>query len=171
MAAVLQAVSFGDVNGDGELEVTFGTSSGYLYAVSGKTGRNIANFPFRTHGRIAAPVLITQLSQGLSQQLVVMSFDGHLYMVDGISGGTARQVVLSVMHRLNGASNVACHKAQHETFVITRALMHSSTKFTQVLCKLPSLTHSLAHLHTQLTVPLPIVHSPSVGWMAPSIAC
>ena len=98
MAAVLQAVSFGDVNGDGELEVTFGTSSGYLYAVSGKTGRNIANFPFRTHGRIAAPVLITQLSQGLSQQLVVMSFDGHLYMVDGISGGIAGQVVLSVMH-------------------------------------------------------------------------
>lgn len=89
-AALLQAVTFGDVNGDGELEVTFGTSSGYLYAVSGKTGRDIAHFPFRTHGCIAAPVLITQLSQGLSQQLVVMSFDGHLYMVDGISGGIAK---------------------------------------------------------------------------------
>lgn len=83
---MLQAATFGDVNGDGELEVIFGTSSGYLYAVSGKTGRDIANFPFRTHGCIAAPVLITQLSQGSSQQLVVMSFDGHLYMVDGISG-------------------------------------------------------------------------------------
>ena len=54
--------------------------------MSGKTGRDITNFPFRTHGRIAASVLITQLSQGLSQQLVVMSFDGHLYMVDGITG-------------------------------------------------------------------------------------
>ncbi|KAL3137120.1 hypothetical protein ABBQ32_006695 [Trebouxia sp. C0010 RCD-2024] len=83
---VSQAATFGDVNGDGELEVMFGTTSGYLYAVSGKTGRDIPKFPFRTHGRIAAPILITQLSQGLSQQLVVMSFDGHLYMVDGISG-------------------------------------------------------------------------------------
>ena len=92
-AVTLQTVTFGDVNGDGELEVTFGTSSGYLYAVSGKTGRDIPNFPFRSHGRIAASVLITQLSQGLSQQLVVMSFDGHLYMVDGISGGVARQTV------------------------------------------------------------------------------
>ncbi|KAL0053870.1 hypothetical protein WJX82_000436 [Trebouxia sp. C0006] len=83
---VAQAVTFGDVNGDGELEVVFGTTSGYLYAISGKTGLDIPNFPFKTHGRIAASVLITQLSQGLSQQLVVMSFDGHLYMVDGISG-------------------------------------------------------------------------------------
>lgn len=83
---LLQAVTFGDVNGDGELEVVFGTTSGYLYAISGKTGLDIPNFPFRTHGRIAASVLLTQLSQGVSQQLVVMSFDGHLYMVDGISG-------------------------------------------------------------------------------------
>ena len=91
---VTQAVTFGDINGDGELEVVFGTTSGYLYAVSGKTGRDIAHFPFRTHGRIAAPVLITQLSQGLSQQLVVMSFDGHLYMVDGISGEARGATVL-----------------------------------------------------------------------------
>ena len=86
LAFLLQAVTFGDVNGDGELEVVFGANSGYLYALSGKTGLDIPNFPFRTHGRIAASVLITQLSRGLSQQLVVMSFDGHLYMVDGISG-------------------------------------------------------------------------------------
>ena len=88
----LQAVTLGDVNGDGELEVVFGTNSGYLYAVSGKTGRDIPNFPFRTHGQIMASVLITQLTQGLSQQLVVMSFDGHLYMVDGITGMDAKQV-------------------------------------------------------------------------------
>ena len=86
MPLPLQAVTFGDVNGDGELEVVFGTSSGYLYALSGKTGLDLPNFPFRTHGRIAASVLITQLTAGLSQQLVVMSFDGHLYMVDGITG-------------------------------------------------------------------------------------
>ena len=79
-------MTFGDINGDGELEVVFGTQSGDIFAVSGKTGRDLQNFPFRTHGRISASVLITQLSQGVSQQLVVMSFDGHLYMVDGISG-------------------------------------------------------------------------------------
>ena len=82
----MQAVTLGDVNGDGKQEVVFGTTSGHIYALSGDSGRDIANFPFRTHGRIAASVLITQLTQGLSQQLVVMSFDGHLYMVDGISG-------------------------------------------------------------------------------------
>ena len=82
----LQAVTLGDVNGDGKLEVVFGTTAGHIYALSGDTGRDITNFPFRTHGRIAASVLITQLTQGLSQQLVVMSFDGHLYMVDGLSG-------------------------------------------------------------------------------------
>lgn len=79
-------MTLGDVNGDGRLEVVFGTNAGHIYAVAGDTGRDIPNFPFRTHGRIAASVLITQLTQGLSQQLVVMSFDGHLYMVDGISG-------------------------------------------------------------------------------------
>ncbi len=93
-ATVVQAVTFGDVNGDGELEVVFGTTSGYLYAISGKTGLDIPNFPFRTHGRIAASVLITQLSQGLSQQLVVMSFDGHLYMIDDISGASCCCAVL-----------------------------------------------------------------------------
>lgn len=82
----MQAVTLGDVNGDGKLEVVFGTQAGYIYALSGDTGRDITNFPFRTYGRIAASVLITQLTQGLSQQLVVMSSDGHLYMVDGISG-------------------------------------------------------------------------------------
>ena len=111
---VVQAVTFGDVNGDGELEVVFGTTSGYLYAVSGKTGLNIPNFPFKTHGRIAASVLITQLSQGLSQQLVVMSFDGHLYMVDGISGVLCCCAVLCcaalccVTSCINGCTNVCC---------------------------------------------------------------
>lgn len=83
---MVQAVTLGDVNGDGKLEVVFGTTSGHIYALSGDTGRDITNFPFKTHGRIAASVLITQLTQGLSQQLVVMSFDGHLYMLDGLSG-------------------------------------------------------------------------------------
>ena len=82
----MQGVTLGDVNGDGRLEVVFGTTSGQIFVLDGHTGRNIPNFPFQTHGRIAAPVLITQLTPGLSQQLVVMSFDGHMYMVDGLTG-------------------------------------------------------------------------------------
>ena len=101
-------MTFGDVNGDGELEVVFGTTSGYLYAVSGRTGLDIPNFPFKTHGRIAASVLITQLSQGLSQQLVVMSFDGHLYMVDGISGASCCCAVLCCAVLCCAMSPVIC---------------------------------------------------------------
>eukprot|EP00891_Asterochloris_glomerata_P005963 jgi/Astpho2/5963/e_gw1.00080.8.1_t len=83
---VTQGVTLGDVNGDGRLEVVFGTTSGQIFVLDGHTGKNIPNFPFQTLGRIAAPVLVTQLTPGLSQQLVVMSFDGHLYMVDGLTG-------------------------------------------------------------------------------------
>lgn len=43
-------------------------------------------FPFNTTGRLVAPVLITRLTDGPAQQLVVMCFDGFLYVVDGLSG-------------------------------------------------------------------------------------
>ena len=32
-------------------QILFGTSSGHVYALSGNSGLDIANFPFRTHGR------------------------------------------------------------------------------------------------------------------------
>ena len=37
-------------------------------------------------GRVMAPVLPTRLREGNSLQLVVPSYDGHLYVIDGISG-------------------------------------------------------------------------------------
>ena len=44
----------------------------------------IPGFPFRTHGRIMASALITRLHDSLPQQhLIVSSFDGHLYAIDG----------------------------------------------------------------------------------------
>jgi hypothetical protein len=43
----LQAVTFGDVNGDGQLEVVVGTLSGKIYVMSGKTGKDIKPFPFQ----------------------------------------------------------------------------------------------------------------------------
>eukprot|EP00798_Chlamydomonas_sp_ICE-L_P007322 gene7322-442_t len=75
-----------DVDGDGDLEVVFGTVAGYIFALRGATGEDIPNFPFRTHGRIHAPVMVTRLADTPSQHLVVMSFDGFLYLVDGAEG-------------------------------------------------------------------------------------
>eukprot|EP00967_Tisochrysis_lutea_P107580 scaffold166019_cov19-Tisochrysis_lutea.AAC.3 len=76
---VAQNPTAGDINSDGEIEglighmheastqatcqlavthvhamrmqVLFGTSSGHVYALSGTSGLDIKNFPFRTHGR------------------------------------------------------------------------------------------------------------------------
>lgn len=78
-----QGASAGDVNGDGLLEIVFGTSSGHIYALEGATGADLKNFPFRTHGRVQSPVLITRLADGPQQHLIVMSFDGFLYLIDG----------------------------------------------------------------------------------------
>ena len=105
----VQGASFGDVNSDGEMEVVFATNTGAVYMVSGATGtlassaspgmhatqlsprvhagRDIAGFPFRTRGRVMAPVLLTQAlpgSDGL--QAVMPSSDGHLYVIDALTG-------------------------------------------------------------------------------------
>jgi hypothetical protein len=42
-----QAATAGDVNGDGNLEVVLGTANGFIFALDGSTGEDIANFPFR----------------------------------------------------------------------------------------------------------------------------
>ncbi|MEW5304838.1 MAG: hypothetical protein WDW36_007421 [Sanguina aurantia] len=83
---ISQAAVAADINGDGEIEVVWGTSSGHVYAVSGSSGLDVPHFPFRTHGRVHSPVLVTRLQDGPSQQLVVPSFDGFMYVIDGGSG-------------------------------------------------------------------------------------
>ena len=98
---ISQGVTVGDVNGDGKTEVVAGTSSGYVHVLDGATGAPSVSkvkvtstlykkqqaFPFRTHGRIMAPILITRLHDNLPQQhLVVLSFDGFLYIIDGATG-------------------------------------------------------------------------------------
>eukprot|EP00884_Botryococcus_braunii_P005749 jgi/Botrbrau1/15175/Bobra.0149s0040.1 len=84
---IAQAVTFGDINGDGKLEVVFGTTSGHIYALDAATGLDVRNFPFQTRGRILAPILLDRIVKGQpSMQAIVLSFDGHLYIVDGITG-------------------------------------------------------------------------------------
>ncbi|KAK9817910.1 hypothetical protein WJX72_004192 [[Myrmecia] bisecta] len=81
-----QGAMLGDVNGDGKLEIVFGSSSGHLHVLAGETGADVKPFPFKTHGRIMAPVLITRLGERDQQHLIAMSYDGHLYAVGGITG-------------------------------------------------------------------------------------
>ena len=50
---------FGDINGDGVLEVVLGTSSGVVVVLSGISGRDVAPFPFRTHGSLHSQVTDT----------------------------------------------------------------------------------------------------------------
>ena len=80
--------TFGDVNGDGELEVILGSWNGYVHVLSGRTGEDVGPFPFKAFGKITAPILPTKLNNpsqpGL--QLVVLAFDGYLYVIDGVTG-------------------------------------------------------------------------------------
>ena len=75
------------MNADGRLEVAFATNTGAVYLVDGSTGHDLPGFPFRTRGRIMAPVLLTRaLPATLGLQAVVPSSDGHLYVIDAATG-------------------------------------------------------------------------------------
>jgi hypothetical protein len=58
---VSQMATAGDVNGDGAFEIVFGTATGEIHVVSGRTGEELPQFPFRTGVRVIAPVPITKL--------------------------------------------------------------------------------------------------------------
>ncbi len=55
---MLQPPVFGDVNGDGVLEVVLGASSGALFVLAGISGRDVSPFPFMTHGSLRAQVTL-----------------------------------------------------------------------------------------------------------------
>ncbi|EPY30510.1 FG-GAPprotein [Angomonas deanei] len=88
VGGVTDRVSFGDVNSDQEMEVVFSTSAGFVYAVHGANGSDIAKFPIVTGGSITAPTLVIQLSTMLSKGLhvVVPAHDGNVYFVDAVTG-------------------------------------------------------------------------------------
>ena len=59
LALSCQVPVFGDINGDGVLEVVLGSASGVLVVLSGISGLDVAPFPFRTHGSLHSQVTDT----------------------------------------------------------------------------------------------------------------
>eukprot|EP00250_Pteridium_aquilinum_P004014 c14266_g1_i1 orf=272-2908(+) len=86
---IAQGPTVGDVDGDGRTDVVIPTVSGNIYVLNGATGATVKPFPFRTHGRVMAPVLLVDLNRHGAERrsltLVVISFDGYLYLIDGSS--------------------------------------------------------------------------------------
>jgi outer membrane protein assembly factor BamB len=55
-----ETMQVGDINADGILDIVFGTTTGFVWALSGATGALLPKFPVKT-GEIRAPVLLAQL--------------------------------------------------------------------------------------------------------------
>ena len=83
----MQGPTVGDIDGDGHTEIVIPTASGNIYVLKGSNGHTMRPFPFRTHGRVMAPVLLVDFNKENSERrtltLVATSFDGYLYLIDG----------------------------------------------------------------------------------------
>ena len=52
--------------------------------MQGSTGKNLKGFPFKTFGRIMSQISVTKFYNDSPElQLLVTSFDGNLYVIDG----------------------------------------------------------------------------------------
>jgi len=105
-----ETMQVGDIDADGTLDIVFGTTTGFVWALSGVTGAKLPNFPVKT-GEIRAPVLLAQLGfvlifiiiinqltshwhfcreyhreLGNPLTIIVPSLDGFLNLVDSSSG-------------------------------------------------------------------------------------
>ena len=78
LALFCQVPVFGDVNGDGVLEVVLGSSSGVLVVLSGISGRDVAPFPFRTHGSLHSQVTATSPAPPAQQRSLLLTMARYL---------------------------------------------------------------------------------------------
>jgi hypothetical protein len=87
--------TIGDVDGDGRLDVVVATQTGHVFAVNAADGEVLDNFPRKTGDKILAPVLLMQTGQPprpgsnghhAPMKLIVPSFDGFVYVIDGLTG-------------------------------------------------------------------------------------
>jgi len=87
-----QGATIADVDGDDRLDVLVATTTGHVWAMRGIDGEALKGFPVKTGGRIIAPVLPVRLGffPFKHMQLVVPSFDGNLYIIDGNGACTTR---------------------------------------------------------------------------------
>jgi hypothetical protein len=47
-----QGPILGDINGDGEVDIVLCTSSGHIWALNGKTGETLHNFPVQKSQKV-----------------------------------------------------------------------------------------------------------------------
>jgi hypothetical protein len=88
VACAVQGAVAGDIDGDGLLEIVFVTLDGRVHAIKGTDGSPIPNFPFQTGFRVQAQPTIAPLDphNPTVQHILIMSFDGFLYAINGKSG-------------------------------------------------------------------------------------
>lgn len=55
-----ETMQVGDIDANGVLDIVFGTTMGYIWALSAETGAKLPNFPVKT-GEIRASALLVQL--------------------------------------------------------------------------------------------------------------
>ena len=81
-----QGPTLGDVNGDGTVDVIICTTNGHIYALDGKTGDALKNFPVKAGGMIMSPPLILNLRGGKGmtkpktpKSIIVPAHDGYFH--------------------------------------------------------------------------------------------
>eukprot|EP00760_Papus_ankaliazontas_P003540 PhM_4_TR11621/c1_g1_i1/m.77005 len=87
---VAEAMVAGDVDGNGDLDIVFGTTTGQVWAINGRTGDVLNYFPLKCKGAIMAPVLLVALhtadGRGIfGLNIIVPARDGVLYVFDPTS--------------------------------------------------------------------------------------
>jgi len=89
---IVGSIVVADLDGDGKLEVIFGTKGGTLYAFTGATGQVFPGFPISIGGGLAGSPAVAYDSQTGKLYLAAIGLDGYLYSWT-FKGTSSNQVV------------------------------------------------------------------------------